>query len=151
MVWKWGVVDVDRMAQNIVIYILTDQNQHSQDLWDAAVATKPVPGPEHRLNKDNNTSLFCHITGYTEPKSSCRDPEMALQSVWLRSAQPMAHHHGGQVTTYIGAEPITAQMTRTDQNSMGDSHIVPGETNWRPKVRGHFDWEVWFFQMYRGK
>ena len=29
-------------------------------------ATKPVPGPEHRLNKDNNTSL--------------------LQSVWLRSA-----------------------------------------------------------------
>ena len=54
----------------------------------------------------------------------------------------MAHHHGGQVTTYIGAEAITAQMTRTDQNSMGDSHIVPGETNWRPKVRGHFDWEV---------
>ena len=85
-------------------------------------ATKPVAGPEHRLNKDNNTSL--------------------LQSVWLRSAQPMAHQHGGQVTTYSGAEPITAQMTRTDQNSMGDSHIVPGETNWRPKVTGHFDWEV---------
>ena len=105
-------------------------------------ATKPVPGPEHRLNKDNNTSLFRHITGYTEPKSSCRDPEMALQSVRLRSAQPMAHQHGGQVTTYSGAEPITAQMTRTDQNSMGDSHIVPGETNWRPKVTGHFDWEV---------
>ena len=26
-------------------------------------ATKPVPGPEHRLNKENNTSLFRHITG----------------------------------------------------------------------------------------
>jgi hypothetical protein len=88
-------------------------------------ATKTVPEPEDRLNIDNNTSVFRQRTGYTDIGSSSQDPEMVLQSVL--GAKPMLHQHGGWVTTYSGAEPITAQMTRTDQTSMGGSHIVPGD------------------------
>jgi hypothetical protein len=41
-------------------------------------ATKTMLGPVHRLNNDNNTTLFRHITGSTELGNTCRDPEMAL-------------------------------------------------------------------------
>ena len=102
-----------KMPGKVTILAKNFEKKHS--------APKTWLEPEHRLNKDNNTTLFRQITGSTEPSSAHPDPEMALQSV--RSAQPMAHQLGGHVTQNIDAQPIPGQMPKTDQNHMGGSHI----------------------------
>ena len=105
--------EAKKMPGKVTILTKNFETKHSSH--------KTMLGPDQEQNIDNNTTLFCQITGSTEPSRSHPDPEMALQ--YVQNAQPMAQQLSSHVTQNFDAQPIPVQMPLTDQNHMGGSHI----------------------------
>ena len=75
--------------------------------------------PKSELN--NHNSMFHQIPSNTGQSYAHLNPEMALQAAG--GAQPIAHRLAGHVTSLTGAQPITAQIGKFEQNSMETGHF----------------------------